>query len=357
VLALLAVDVSRAEEQLALAGPLVNADGSQAARAETLRAQGRLRHAQGQHDDALLLLRQALASYEAQGRHLEATRTQLDLARVLAAAQVPQRMVVRAYQDAASRAEACRNDELIELIDQELECIDEEAFWRHAFERTRSTAAPLFKGSLHRGTSEVGSILCLELADFEPFCRGLQPEAVLRTLNQLLADFEEVIHRHRGHITSYPGAGLVALLREAGHADRAVLAALDLRAVVADFNQPRAILGLPLLPARIGVASGAVFLGNIGTYRYLCFTAVGAVPNLAGHITHRADPTTPAISQETYEQVRDRFVYRPDGPRLVEVAGVGTVRVWDVTGRNRTGRGGTSGRLSGRPTSPPPERG
>jgi class 3 adenylate cyclase len=198
---------------------------------------------------------------------------------------------------------------------------------------------------LHTGVSEVVTILCLEFADFESFCRGQEPEAVLRTMNQLLAEFEEVFHWRGGHVTGYLGSGLLALVREAGHAERAVHTALDLRAVVAEFNRPRSLLGLPRLPARIGVATGPVFLGNLGTYQYLCFTPVGPVVNLARHLAHQAVPESPCISQETQEQVRDHFVYRPDSPRQVEITAVGASRVWDVADRGRP-----SSRPSARPS-------
>jgi class 3 adenylate cyclase len=131
----------------------------------------------------------------------------------------------------------------------------------------------------------------------------------------------------------------MALLRGYGHSERAVAAALDLIAVVEEFNRPRAVLGLRQLPVRIGIATGNMFLGNIGTYRRMDFTAVGAAVNLAGRLMRLADPRAPCISQETYEQVRDRFTFAPGCPRLVELADIGRREVWDVTGRSKDASG------------------
>src|SRR5207245_6469166 len=99
----------------------------------------------------------------------------------------------------------------------------------HSFPTRRSSDL----SSLHEGTSESGTILALELAHFEQFCQGLDPEAVLWTLNQLLADLEGVLDRHRAQVVTYLGGGFVALLREAAHAERAVEAALELRDTIA----------------------------------------------------------------------------------------------------------------------------
>ena len=52
-------------------------------------------------------------------------------------------------------------------------------------------------------------------------------------------------------------------------------AGLDLVAVAEAFNRPRAVLGLRQVPVRIGIATGSVSIGNVGTYRRMDFTAIG----------------------------------------------------------------------------------
>jgi tetratricopeptide (TPR) repeat protein/predicted Ser/Thr protein kinase len=321
-------ELNRAEELLAGASSPLAQAAVQRTRAALLRAEGR-------HEEVHLLLQKARAAYEERHRVLEAARTQLELARALAAANVPQRMVVRAFQDALSRAEECRHDGLVREIDQELESLDEEAHWRLLYERVRNTASPLFPAALNVGAGEVISVICLEFADFEEFCRGQEADALLQTLNQLAVDFECVVRRHRGHVISYPGGGMLALMREGGHAERAVSAALELRNVASEFNRPRGPLGLPLLPAQIGVATGPAFLGNLGTYRYMCFTPVGPVVNLASALARQASPSAPSISQATQDQVRERFAYTTDSPRMVLLSSRDTRRVWDVSGMGR----------------------
>jgi serine/threonine protein kinase/class 3 adenylate cyclase len=337
-------DIAGAEEHMRRAEELLHRANHPQGLAELPRFLARVRQAQDRHDEALQLLRQSLARFDELHQPIESTRTQLELARALAHTKSPTRLIVRAYQEALQRAEACRRADLVEQVETELQAVDEETHWRHVFRRVRGHGAPESTSSLNSGTSESLTVLFLDLADFEAFCQGLDPESVLWTLNQLLADLECVLDRYRAQVTGYPGGGFMALLRETSHAERAVHAALDLLAVIDEFNRPRTILGMKLLPARIGVATGVAFLGNIGTYRNLDFTAVGPPVNLAASLMRRADTTSPLISQETWELVRDRFVFRTDSPRQVEVAGVGVRTAWDVAGRSTRGSTGIAGK-------------
>ena len=321
-----AVHLNRAEELLRQAG-------FERGLAEVQRVLARLRGEEGAHDKALRLLRQALTHYDAAHQRIEATRTQLEIARMLAASSAVARVVTEALQDALHRAESCRRGDLVEAVEEELRDVDEEAHWRHVFRRVRGHGAPEATASLSSGTSEPATVLFLNLHGFVPFCQGLDPEQVMLTLNQLLADLEGALERAGAQVTAYLGGGLMALLRGANHAERGVGVALDLLRVLAEFNLPREVLGLRQLPARVGVASGMVFLGNIGTYRKMEFTAVGPAVNLAALLMRQADETAPCVSQETRELAGDRFLYREGGPRLVELPGIGMRQAWDVVGR------------------------
>ncbi len=326
-------DVGGAEAHLRRSEELLRQANFDRGLAEVRRVRARVCVEQAAHDEALHLLRQALAHYDGTHERIEAARTQLEIARALSAARSPSRLVLQALEDALQRAEACRRGDLVEAAQEELRGVDEEAHWRHVFRRVRGHGAPEATASLSTGTSEPATVLFLNLQHFVPFCQGLDPEQVMVTLNQLLADLEGVLERHGALVTAYLGGGFMALLREAGHAERAVSVALELVKVLAEFNRPREILGLRQLPGRVGVASGMVFLGNIGTYRKMDFTAVGVPVNLAARLMRQADTSAPCVSQETRELVGDRFAYREGSPRVVELPGIGQRPVWDVVGR------------------------
>jgi adenylate cyclase len=155
------------------------------------------------------------------------------------------------------------------------------------------------------------------------------------TLNQIMADLAVVLERYRAKVTTYFGDGFMALLREAKHAERAVHAALDLMAALQEFDRPREILGLRQFQARIGINTGAAFLGNVGTYHKIDFTVLGPAVTLSSRLLNWAEPGLPCISQDTYELLPDHFEYRAGNPRTVEGPGMGSCAVWDVVGRKK----------------------
>src|SRR5262249_21081581 len=113
----------------------------------------------------------------------------------------------------------------------------------------------------------------------------------------------------------------------------AVQTALDLVAAVDELNRPRQILGQPPFLVRIGINTGSVFLGNVGTYRKMDFTAVGPAVSLASRLLTYAEPGKPCLSESTRELLPDAFVFPPGGPRTVTPQGSEPFEVWDVLGR------------------------
>jgi len=105
------------------------------------------------------------------------------------------------------------------------------------------------------------------------------------------------------------------------------------RIFLIELDRPRQVLGLPLFKARIGINSGEAFLGNVGTYHKIDFTALGPAVTLASRLLTWAEPGLPCISQATYEAVEERFAYRDGNPRTVSAPGMEPFQVWDVVSR------------------------
>jgi adenylate cyclase len=221
----------------------------------------------------------------------------------------------------------------VQAIEQELLEVDHEAYNRHLYRRVRGPGDWEDNADLGSGTGEVLTVMFMDLQGFTESARGQDPEVVLLTFNQMLADLEEVLERYKAHVLNYFGDGFLAILRQARHAERAVQAALDLMQAVRDFNRPREVLGQPLFQARIGINTGNVFLGNIGTYRKMDFTAVGPAVSLAARVLNWAEPGWPCLNRATRKLLPDVFTYKPESPRQVTPAGLDPCEVWDVTGR------------------------
>jgi class 3 adenylate cyclase/predicted negative regulator of RcsB-dependent stress response len=326
-------DLEAAEQQARQAAELFGAEGFAEGLAKVQMVEGALLRARERWQDAERKFRSALGYFESTQERDEAVRALWEVARTLRDGGAAAPLVTRAYREALGRAEACRHAPLVRDVEQELHDVDPEAYLRHVYRRARGWGIDEDSPSLMEGTNEGVTVLFADLPGFGDFSTGMDPEAVLLTFNQLMADFAEVLARHQARVTTYRGNGLMGLVRDSRHAERGVQAALDLVAALEEFNHPRRLLGLPVFDVRIGVNSGDVLLGNVGTYHKMDFTAIGATVNVAGALRNEAEPGVPCVGRSTYEVVRERFVYRPGNPRSVAVAGLGSVDVWDVVRR------------------------
>jgi class 3 adenylate cyclase/Tfp pilus assembly protein PilF len=329
---LAAGDLARAEQEAREAEKLFRSRGSDEGLAHVNRVRGQLLRARGRFDEAEQALRDALTFFEGQGRRAEVARTQWERAHLARARGAPVSLVADALLRALDSAERCRRHALVRQIEAELRQLDEAEYCRRVYQRVRGRAIAEETASLLSGHRETATVLFLDLQGSTDYMRVTDPEVVMMTINQMMANLAGVLERHGAGVTAYLGDGFMALVRGRDHARRAVAAALDLGAALAEFNRPRRVLELPLLEGRLGVSTGEVFLGNVGTYQKMDFTALGTTVNLAARLQPEAEPGQPCISRQTYEHVQEHFAFRKGSPRTVSLKGLGPCQVWDVVG-------------------------
>jgi class 3 adenylate cyclase len=321
-----------AENQAQKAEELFRAARFDEGLAHVNRVWGLIRRWQGRWDESVSSLRAALRHFVDIKEPAEVARTQFEIARTQRAAQEPRPLVSQALREALKLAEACRRAALVQHIEKELHAVDPEAYCAHIYQRVRGRGITEDPTSLMTGTREPMTVLYLDLKGSTDYALGRDPEEVMMTLNQMMADLVAVLRKHEAQISTFRGDGFLALLRGTDHAVRAVAAGLDLFQAIEAFNEPRAVLDLPLLTARIGISTGEVFLGNVGTYDKMDYTAIGTTANLGARLESVAEPGLPCISWQTHELVRDRFVYKEGSPRTLDLKGLGDQQMWDVVG-------------------------
>lgn len=132
------------------------------------------------------------------------------------------------------------------------------------------------------------SVMFCDLHGFTALAEQLPPLEVQALLNELLSRFTQVIHAHGGTIDKYMGDSVMAFwgapLPQPDHARRAVDAALGIVASLDGLNQRRAAAGQPLLAVSIGIHSGLMSVGNMGSDVRRAYTVVGDVVNLAARL-------------------------------------------------------------------------
>jgi adenylate cyclase len=183
------------------------------------------------------------------------------------------------------------------------------------------------------------SILFADVVDFTPLAQRLPPAEMVGILDQLFSRFDALVDRHGLEKIKTIGDCYMAAAGVPNpgpdHARRAALLALAMRDVVAT----PAVAGQPGLELRIGINSGPVVAGVIGTKRFL-YDLWGDAVNMASRMESHGTPGEIQITLATYELLKDEFVCRRRGSILVK--GKGEMETWYLVGsRSDAGRTGS----------------
>jgi guanylate cyclase len=173
------------------------------------------------------------------------------------------------------------------------------------------------------------SILFADVVGFTPLAERLPPAEMVGILDQLFSRFDALVERHGLEKIKTIGDCYMAAagVPHPGpdHARRAALLALAMR----DLLATSAVAGQPDLELRIGINSGPVVAGVIGTKRFL-YDLWGDAVNTASRMESHGTPGTIQITRATYELVKDEFICEPRG--TIDVKGKGPMETWYLVG-------------------------
>jgi class 3 adenylate cyclase len=168
------------------------------------------------------------------------------------------------------------------------------------------------------------TILVTDLRGFTALASTLRPDAVLEILNRYLERMVAVLQRYHGTIDEIQGDGLLtffgAPLAAGDDAPRAVACAVEMQRALAELNAEQRRLGRPELAMGIGINTGEVVIGNIGSERRTKYGAVGTPINMAYRIESETVGGQILISEETYRRVQ--HVVKLRGTLRVELKGL-----------------------------------
>jgi class 3 adenylate cyclase len=170
--------------------------------------------------------------------------------------------------------------------------------------------------------SEV-TILFADLVGFTALGARLEPEALVRVLNEHFRRMSRITDDHRGHVAKFIGDGFMALFGahepNPWQSNDAAHAALAMQTAVEEQNRERVAAGLPALRMGIGIHRGSVVAGVIGSAELQEFTVIGAAVNLASRIERmtRTEHAAVLLTAAVREHLDPRFAVRALPPRAV----------------------------------------
>jgi adenylate cyclase len=160
------------------------------------------------------------------------------------------------------------------------------------------------------GKRQEVSVLFADIRGFTSLAERIEPEEVVRTLNDYLTLMTKVVFKHEGTLDKFLGDAIMAVFGAPifypDHALRAILAALDIRKEIRVLNEKRGAAGLEKVEIGIGINAGEVVTGNIGFEERMEYTVIGDNVNIAARLEDLAGEGQILISHSIYEAVADR---------------------------------------------------
>jgi adenylate cyclase len=138
------------------------------------------------------------------------------------------------------------------------------------------------------GESREMTVLFSDVRGFTTISEGLDPKQLTKLMNEFLTPMTHVIHHSRGTIDKYMGDAIMAFwgapLADHDHAKHALQAAMDMVAALAKLRQDFAAKGWPPINIGIGLNSGMMTVGNMGSEFRMAYTVMGDAVNLGSRL-------------------------------------------------------------------------
>jgi adenylate cyclase len=191
--------------------------------------------------------------------------------------------------------------------------IEADAITRQQFQRLLSPdlAEMVVSGGLKvekGGKSLKATILFVDIRGFTAMSEHMKASEVLQMLNAFFEVMVDVVFRHDGTVDKYLGDGMMAIwgapVSQADHAHRAVKASLDMLEALHDFNQARMMRGQNPIQVGIGINTGDLVAGYMGSSRTMSYSVIGDTVNTASRLCSVAEADQVLISHTTYRQVK-----------------------------------------------------
>jgi adenylate cyclase len=182
------------------------------------------------------------------------------------------------------------------------------------------------------------TVLFSDIRGFTTVSEQGEPEAIVHTLNEYFTRMVDLVFKHRGTLDKFVGDMVMALfgapLDDPDHADHAVETALEMLEALGRLNERWRAEGRPELEIGIGINTGPMIAGNIGSEAIMNYTVIGDAVNLGSRLEslNKQYGTRIIISEGTRARLKGQYTLRPLGDVVVK-GRTKPVAIFEVVGR------------------------
>jgi adenylate cyclase len=161
------------------------------------------------------------------------------------------------------------------------------------------------------GENQTATILFADIRGFTRMSEHMEPQHVVELLNEYFSEMTDLIFDNGGTLDKYLGDGIMALfgapLAKPDDALRSVKTATEMQRALAQLNRQWEARSQQPLHIGIGINTGPVTAGNIGSAKRMDYTVIGDAVNLASRLCANAAGGQTLISESTFHLLNGRF--------------------------------------------------
>lgn len=180
------------------------------------------------------------------------------------------------------------------------------------------------------GERQEVTVFFSDIRGFTAFSEKVEPEVVIEMLNTYLRSQANIVKKYNGDIDKFVGDELVAVFKGDRMVERAILAGLEINNAINDLNRnhPEWNIGIG-----IGINSGTVIVGAMGSEERMDYTILGDNVNLGARLCSAAKRDQLIISHNSFTAITnpDEFIIEPVEPIMVK-GKADPIKIYQVTG-------------------------
>lgn len=217
-------------------------------------------------------------------------------------------------------------ERIIRVSDQRLQLVRfiKDTFGRYLSKKVVEEILSSDKGRQIGGTRKTVTVLMADLRGFTTLSESRDPEQMVQLLNRYLKQMSAIILAHDGMIDEIIGDAILAVFGapdpHENDPQRAVACAIEMQNRLARLNEELTVEGYPALEMGIGINTGSVIVGNIGSDLRMKYGIVGDTVNQAARIESNSIGGQVLIGEFTYRAVQAQVVADP--PKTLMMKGM-----------------------------------